>query len=64
MSAVVHHSDADYPTLPKRFTCGRKCKDGGEYTRVSDLVECPQCRAKLKERREQFAASSASGEPK
>lgn len=50
MSAVVHHSDAKYPKLPKRFTCGRKCKDGGEWTLVSVLVECPQCRAKLKAR--------------
>lgn len=49
LSAVVHHSEAPDGAIPKRFTCGRKCKGGNEWTRYPWIVECPQCVAKMRE---------------
>ena len=43
MSAVVHYSEAQDGTIPKRFLCGRRPKGGNEWTRYWWLVECPRC---------------------
>lgn len=48
MSTDVHFSDAPDGTIPKRFLCGKKCKDGGEWTRDAEIVDCSRCRANLK----------------
>lgn len=47
MSAVVHYSAAADGVIPKRLLCGRKPKDGNEWTRCSWLVECARCRERL-----------------
>lgn len=59
MSDVVHHSTAPTGVIPKRFLCGRKCKQSS-WTRVADFVDCPQCRAKLREQKAQADKSSAA----
>lgn len=46
MSGDVHYSNPPAGEMPKRFLCGRKCRER-TWTRVADFVDCPQCRAKL-----------------
>ena len=48
MSDDVHYSDKVLPAVPKRFLCGRKRKEL-PWTGSPDFVDCPQCRAKLRE---------------
>ena len=47
MSNIVHHSYAEFPAIPKRYTCRRKVKSS-PWTKVQSLVDCPQCLAALK----------------
>ena len=49
MSDVVHYSEVPMGVIPKRFLCGRKCKQSG-WSWLAAWVDCPQCLAKLRDR--------------
>lgn len=59
MSADTHYSDAPDGTIPKRFLCRRKCKDGSQWTRYEPIVDCTRCLAKMKENAQSSAAQES-----
>jgi hypothetical protein len=62
MSAVTHYSEAPDGTIPKRLLCGKRPKDGTEWTRCWWLVECTKCNQEIRKIGDGRRASAAGGE--